>query len=250
MSAPLTIIRPSFFGNGATLIAGLSTRPGGDPDSPFGVNLSYNVGDDPERVTENRRRFFGELKIRLDDLACMQQVHSATIARVENPGLYPECDAMITNRSGVFLCVTVADCVPVFILDRDAHALAAVHAGWRGTASRIASSAVQALANAYGAEPSRMEAFIGPSAGGCCYEVGKEVAETFAAAHVAVRDGKHFVDLKGINRSQLLASGIASVAVEVHAACTIHEGPLYQSFRRDGSKSGRMIGVAGFVDAR
>lgn len=246
MNETFTIVRPESFGGTSPLVAGLSTRIGGPADSPFGMNLSYNVGDDAERVTANRKRFFGALGIRLEDIATMQQVHSNAVVRVEHPGGYPSCDAMITDHSGIFLCVTVADCVPVFIMDRKVHALAVVHAGWRGSASRIVCAAGEALKDAFGAVPRRMEAYIGPSAGVCCYEVSKEVSDVFGADYTATRDFKHYVDLKGANRAQLMDFGVPASAIEVHPSCTIHEGATYHSFRRDGKLSGRMMGVAGF----
>jgi polyphenol oxidase len=246
MSDSMALIRPASFGRGTALVAAMSTRVGGEPDSPFGLNLSFKVGDDPARVERNRHKFFRGLGINPGDVALMQQVHGATIQRVDAPGTNPNCDAMITNRSGIFLCVTVADCVPVFLLDRNVHALAVVHAGWRGTVTGIVASAVEALVAAFGADPSRMEAFVGPAAGKCCYEVGKEVSGEFEAAFVTVENGKQRIALKEANRAQLMDSGIPESAIEVHPSCTIHNEDLFHSFRRDGSRSGRMVGVVGF----
>lgn len=247
MNRSLTIVRPSTFGHGGGLVAGMSTRAGGPADSTFGLNLSYNVGDDPARVGENRERFFGAMGVGTGDLAFMQQVHGLTITKVDAPGVYPSCDGLTTNVAGVFLCVTVADCVPIFIFDRGAPALAVVHAGWRGTAGGIAGAAVAALCAAYGARASRMEAFIGPAATECCYQVGEDVAAAFPAGFVTVKNGAPHVSLKGVNRDHLIAAGVPPDAIELHPGCTIHDGSLYHSFRRDGNRSGRMVGVAGMV---
>jgi hypothetical protein len=154
---------------------------------------------------------------------------------------------LITNVPNIFLCVTVADCVPVFVLDRTAGALAVVHAGWRGTANHIVSIAVKALCAVCGAHASRMEAFIGPAAGECCYEVGEEVAAAFMAPLVARRDGRLYVSLKEANRAQLVDAGLLDSSIEVQSGCTVHEASLYHSHRRDGSRSGRMVGVAGMI---
>jgi polyphenol oxidase len=235
------------FGLGVPVIAAMSTRLGGLPDSPFGMNLSLSVGDDPMRVNANRETFFGSLGIPPGRLAFMHQVHGTTVVRVEAPGQNPSCDALMTNQAGLFLCVTVADCVPIFLLDREAHAVAVVHAGWRGTASRIVLEAIRAMADSLGVDPGRMEAFIGPSAGQCCYEVGDEVADAFDPTHIAVKEGRRCVDLKGANREQLVSAGIPAAKIEVSSACTIHGGEIYHSFRRDGQKSGRMMGVLGFL---
>jgi len=209
------------------------------------MNLSFSVGDDPAIVHQNRARFFGELGVGITELALMQQVHGSMVTRVDAPGIYPACDAMITNCSRLYLCVTVADCVPVFLLDRAVHGLAVVHAGWRGTAAGIVSAAVDALTVAYGALPSRIEAFIGPAAGACCYEVGAEVAGALDAGSITVRNGKQYADLKSANVAQLVRAGVSASLIEVHPACTIHEAASYHSHRRDGYRSGRMVGVAG-----
>lgn len=246
MIESLSIVHPSAFGHHAGITAGVSTRNGGPDGSPFGMNLSFSVGDSADHVTQNRARFFGALGIGMDELAFMQQVHGSRVTRVDASGVYPACDGMITDQPRLFLCVTVADCVPVFIVDRAVHALAVVHAGWRGTAARIVCSAIEALGAAYGALPSRMEAFIGPAAGGCCYEVGVEVVRAFDPAFVTVRNGRSFADLKACNMEQLKASGVPEKGIETHPGCTIHEKSLFQSYRRDGGLSGRMIGVAGF----
>jgi len=107
--------------------------------------------------------------------------------------------------------------------------------------------AVGMLRAHFGANASAMEAFIGPAAGECCYEVGEEVAAAFANQFVSIKGGKPHISLKEANRAQLVAAGLPDASIEVHAGCTIHESSVYQSFRRDGRQSGRMVGVAGLV---
>ncbi len=246
MSIPPPVVVPSRFGRGAGIVAALSTRNGGVSGPLLGMNLSFSVGDDEARVRENRRIFFGALGINVEALALMRQVHGDTVVKVDMPGPCGECDGMITGRPGIYLCLTVADCVPVFILDREVRALAVVHAGWRGTAARIVERAVDALCAAYHASPARMEAFVGPAAGQCCYQVGDDVASRFDASCIDRSRGGPFVNLKRANLLQLEAAGLPREAVEVHSSCTIHETTDFHSFRRDGSGSGRMMGVAGF----
>ena len=246
MNVPPPIVLPSRFGRVGGVMAALSTRHGGVSGPLLGMNLSFSVGDDEERVRENRRKFFGALGIGVETLALMRQVHGDTITRVDVPGTFDACDGIITDQPGLFLCVTVADCVPVFILDREVRALAVVHAGWRGTAARIVECAVDALRAAYHASPARMEAFVGPAAGKCCYEVGDDIASRFDEACVDRSHGEPRLDLKGANLLQLVAAGLPREAVEVHPSCTIHEATVFHSFRRDGTGSGRMMGVAGF----
>jgi hypothetical protein len=93
-----------------------------------------------------------------------------------------------------------------------------------------------------------MEAFVGPAAGACCYEVGDDVASRCDPAVVTRPHGTVHVNLKEANRRQLAAAGVPDGTIEVHPSCTIHEAELFHSFRRDGARSGRMMGVAGFSD--
>jgi YfiH family protein len=163
-----------------------------------------------------------------------------------------ECDVLATARPGVALAVQTADCVPV-LLASDV-AVATAHAGWRGTAAGAAVAAVEALRQ-LGAEPSGVRAWLGPSIGACCYEVGGEVAAQFAGEFLrASCGGRFFLDLPAVNRAHLEAAGVPRGAISTHPACTLCGGEKYASYRRDGAKSGRMIGllmrVAGSSAAR
>jgi copper oxidase (laccase) domain-containing protein len=95
-----------------------------------------------------------------------------------------------------------------------------------------------------------MTAYLGPCAGACCYEVGGDVAARFDERHVRRSHGKWFADLRAANLAQLLAAGIREEAIEVSTGCTIHDVTTFHSFRRDGSKSGRMLGVIGLKPVR
>jgi polyphenol oxidase len=241
----MSIIRPSIFPPGVN--AGISTRQGGVSVPPLGMNLSYKVGDDAISVAANRRIFFGSLGIPLDRLVIPGQVHGETVQRVEVPGEYPETDGVICREGGLFLCVTIADCVPVLLHDPHTGACAAVHAGWRGTALGILTGAVRALEAAFRVRPVDLLAFIGPSASECCYQVGEEVAGQIPPVHVSRRAGRPYVDLKGANRQQLLNSGLLPQHIETSPFCTISDSTLFHSHRRDGKKSGRMMGVIGLT---
>lgn len=239
----MTVIRASVFPPG--IVAAFSTRNGGVSPPPLGMNLSFRVGDDPVNVRKNREIFFGGLGIHLAQLAIPGQVHGTNVQHVEGPGEYPETDALISSGRGLFLCVSVADCVPVLLFDPLHNAVAAVHAGWRGTASAITLAAVEAMRAEFGTIPSGLIASIGPSASDCCYRVGADVSSRFPPFFVREEKGESFVDLKGVNRSQLLESGLQPGNIELSPYCTISDSPLFHSYRRDGAKSGRMMGVIG-----
>ncbi len=152
-----------------------------------------------------------------------------------------ECDVLATGRSGAALVVQTADCVPILLAAPGA--VAAAHAGWRGSAKNVAGRAVAALA-ALGAPPEGLSAWIGPSIGSCCYEVGGEVAAQFAGDAVRAGCGGRFrLDLRAVNVSQLEAAGVPRAAIAVHPACTKCGGDGYASYRRDGAKAGRMIAL-------
>ena len=240
-------IRPLFANSSSKVRCAVSTRIGGVSPPPLDLNLSYNVGDDKLNVEKNRKLFFGSLEIGLDRLAIPQQIHSNIVRRADKPGLYPSCDALITNAPGVYLCVTVADCLPLLVYDPARHAVAAVHAGWRGSSSQITARAVGALCGEYGSSPEELLVFIGPAAGVCCYEVGPDVARQFDPNCTERRDGKVYLNLRAANLKYLADSGVLRHNVEVSSQCTICEPSTFHSFRREKDQSGRMMGVIGLA---
>jgi len=244
----MEIIRSELLSQFPQIIFGMSTRNGGISPGALGMNLSFNVGDDKVNVIENRRRYFGALHIGLDELAFPMQCHSSEVQSISTWGGYENCDALVTSEFGVFIAVSVADCVPIFLFDPITRTVAGVHAGWRGTSSRIVKNAIALMRSKHAVDPTNIRAFIGPAASKCCYEVNDEVAKLFAP-DFAVKNGtgKWYVDLKGSNLQQLVLEGVSSSNIEVHAGCTIHEAKTYHSHRRDGKASGRMMGVIGIV---
>jgi hypothetical protein len=239
----ITIILPKIFFGILNVRAGMSTRFGKENNTEFGINLSFQVGDDPTRVEKNRRKFFAQVRISEHDLAIPLQCHSNNVLKVDKPGQYRECDALITNTHHVALVVTVADCVPILLFDPINKVVGAVHAGWRGTMGLIVKRAVEKMKAEYRSDPAQMLAFIGPSAGVCCYEVGEEVAIKFGNKVVPYHEKKILIDLKKENTDQLLQQGVLGNNIEVSTSCTICEKELFHSYRRDGKKSGRMMVV-------
>ncbi|MBX5467610.1 MAG: peptidoglycan editing factor PgeF [Firmicutes bacterium] len=234
------------------IAAGVSTRRGGVSTSPYAsLNWSYAVGDDPERVAENRRRALGALGLNPAQLAVAGQVHGAALARVgasEAGGRpVPGVDGLYTSEAGTAVAVAVADCVPVLLAAPDHGWVAAVHAGWRGTAQGIARRAVEALV-AEGVPASAIWAAIGPSIGPCCYEVDAPVWEAMTAAFgsdrmlVPNRPGHWRLDLWLANQMALEAAGILPGHIELLGWCTACHPEWFFSYRRDGARSGRMGG--------
>ena len=239
------VIRSELLDAAGIIVSGVSTRLGGVSPPPLGMNLSYAVDDTEENVTANRKIFLGELGIRTEPLAFPGQVHSATVCIAAVPGRYPGCDALVTRVRGVYCGVSVADCAPLLLLDTRSPAVAAVHAGWRGTADGIAAKTVDVLGREFGTKPADLVVFLGPSAGSCCYNVGEEVAGRFHPNCVDRSAGLVRLDLKKANVRQLVKAGIPLDHIEVSELCTICRPDLFHSFRRDRLRSGRMMAVIG-----
>ena len=156
----------------------------------------------------------------------------------------PEADGLLTSSAGHLLGVRTADCLPLLYVDRARRAVAAVHAGWRGTAKGIAARAVKRMEEQFGSPPGELEVVIGPGIGPCCYEVGPEVADQFAASAVQIRGSPH-LDLPEANRLQLIEAGVNTSKVWGAGLCTACEAHQFYSYRREGTQAGRMLAVIG-----
>jgi YfiH family protein len=230
---------------GAGIRHGFSTRLGGVSVGAYAsMNLARAVGDDPEAVAENHRRFAAAVGYEVGRLYESSQVHGARALRADGRGVAAtraeEADALVTSTAGDAVAVRVADCVPVLLAAPGAGVVAAVHAGWRGVARRVIGAALGEMA----VDPGGVIAAVGPCIGPCCFEVGDEVAAEIAAAAgegvVVRRPGeKARVDLRAAAAAQLAAAGAR--AVEQVGGCTRCEAGRFHSYRRDGKASGRML---------
>ncbi len=239
----LPLVEPTMFRGLNYILCAMSTRKGGVSAGQFGMNTSFNVGDDLGAVRENRRRFFEAAGCIEDQVVQPKQCHSSVVVAVDGPGWIDGADGLVTNREGLCLGISVADCLPVFLVDPVRRAIAAVHAGWRGSAGSIVQNAVRLMGDRYGTLAPDLKAFLGPSARSCCYEIGPEVAGRFESRFVDHREGRLYLDIAGVNQAQLVEMGLERKNIEIHDLCTITEGELFHSYRRERSRSGRMLGV-------
>lgn len=232
------------------------SRQGGTSLAPFdSLNLSVSVPDDNENVYANRRRAYGVFGRDTDTVVHAHLVHGKTVAQVtqvHNGIWYPEVDGLITNEPGCALAMNYADCAPIFLYDPDHHAIGLGHAGWQGTVQDLPGAMVRALAQAFGSDPARLMAGIGPCIGPCCYEVGEQVITAVhqafpAAAELFVEiegekrpfsssDGPHF-DLPEANRRNLANAGVQQI--ELSGLCTACRTDLFFSHRAERGKTGR-----------
>jgi YfiH family protein len=235
---------------------GFPTRAGGVPGAPEdGFNLGGRRRDDPATVEENRRRLLAA--VGGQHLFLARQVHGPAVAVVragDGPQALAavEADAVITDVPGAAVGVLVADCVPLLLADPASGACAAVHAGWRGVVGGVVPAAVRALAAGYGSAPAGLRVALGPAIGACCFEVGPEVVEAFAAAFpgagpMYVRDrpgARPHIDLKAALRLQLQALGVAPEHIDAGDECTRCDGAArFYSYRRDSTRTGQHLAV-------
>ena len=258
------------------LIHGFSTKPGGVSMQAAQkvLNLGFTEWDTKENVLENRRRLQSAIGAADLKLISLKQIHSDVIHLFDAaPPALCQGDASITNRSGLLLSVQTADCVPILLVDPKSRAIAAIHAGWRGTLARIVVKAIGQMQMQFKTNPSDLLAAIGPSIGGCCYEVGTEVATQFHSQFAEApewfdefRTGDEpnpiqwlnmmppghqpppknvLLDLRKANRAQLLAAGIRAPNIFVSDLCTACRRALFFSYRKEGPASGRLMSVIG-----
>lgn len=220
-----------------------------------GLNVGLGTGDEPEAVTENRRRAVEAVEPGTR-LATVYQVHSADCVIVTEPWPDPErphADALVTDRPGLLLGVVTADCAPVLLADRVAGVVGAAHAGWKGAVGGVTDATIAAM-EALGAERGRIVAAIGPCIAKASYEVDAGFRERFMAEAMANaqyfdggRQGHYQFDLEGYVAGRLTAAGIAGV--ELLALDTYAQPERFYSFRRATHRGepdyGRQISLIG-----
>jgi hypothetical protein len=242
------IRRPAIFSPFSWLTAGESTRHGGVSLPPFAsLNLGKSTGDDPDHLVENKRRFCEAAGMPPDRLAWAKQVHGDQIWLATAPGGVEGFDALMTQTPGLLLVVSIADCTPILIADPVHRAVAAIHAGWRGTAAGIVSKTLAGMHRHFGTTGSDCLAYVGTCIDECSFEVGHEVADQFddSLKRLDPVSGKYFVDLKQANARQLEAFGIPSGQIEISPWSTVLHNEDYFSHRLEKGTTGRMLGFIG-----
>jgi len=239
-----------------------TTRFGGVSN---GTYASFNMGnfsdDDPLNIYENRRILSRMFYMEMDQFIIPHQTHGTRVLPIDESflALDPEAaietlygvDATITCKKDLFLCVTTADCVPILLYDKKQKVIAAIHAGWKGTVGRIVEKTIETMNRQYSSSPADIIAGIGPAISIKHYEVGDEVIAAFVREGFILSDqgvafrkntaSKWHIDLKEINRRELLRLGIAEANIEKSELCTFEREDLFFSARRQTEHSGRML---------
>ncbi len=230
------------------LLAAQTTRHGGVTPGALGsLNLGWYIDDDPDNVRENYRRLGDDLNFDPARIAAGYQVHGTAVLRVAAPGQTHGFDAFVTDQPGIVLSVTVADCTPILLFDPVRRAVAAAHAGWRGTVGGIAGQTLAALQAHFGTDPADCRAYIGACIGAADYQVDADVADHFPAEYKRweASQAKYYVDLKAYNEAQLLAAGLPSAHISVSPYSTLAQANDFFSHRAAGGRAGRGIALIG-----
>lgn len=246
---PPKFIVPNITARYPSLIALQSTRCGGVSEGPFAsLNVGINTEDNHESVKENTERLCSAAGIKPENMVYSDQVHGTEILSAEKPGRYHGYDAIITDRKDLFLCIFTADCYPVMLFDHRHNAVAAVHAGWKGSAGEIVIKTIAAMQKQFHSNPEECCAYIGAGITAEAYEVSHYVAKEFSSDNSRrslLSQEKYMLDLRTINYQQLLASGISESNIEQSPYCTSGNSDLFFSYRRDNGKTGRMVSLIG-----
>jgi polyphenol oxidase len=183
-------------------------------------------------------------------LATAKQIHSNQVLIANEAGQLGSGDAIISNRPGVTVAIRTADCLPIIIVDPRTRSVAAVHAGWRGVVGEIAVKAIEAMSREFGTRHDELEIAIGPGIGLCCFEVGPEVAIQFQEFFPERSDlsDRSKVDLRETVVRQLGRNGITRGQVDTAELCSFCHPELFESYRRDKEKAGRMIAAVGMQE--
>jgi hypothetical protein len=262
------------------LVHGFSTRIGGASvlEGARVLNLGRTEWDSPPTVHTNRAAFLAALRAPSMRLVTNRQIHS-DLACVFSSAPASQCrgDALLTRARGLLLGVLTADCVPILFVDTNRRAVAAVHAGWRGTVRRVTEKSLGRMRAEFGTRPRDVLAALGPAIGRCCYEVGIEVVQKFHAQFADARkwfDGPFDrlvaddspnplqwlnmhppghqpppptarLDLFAANRWQLREAGVPAKNIFVAPFCTSCRTDLFFSHRRELGRTGRLLGAIG-----
>lgn len=238
----------------------VTTRRGGCSKGAYATfNCSPFAGDEVECVRWNQKLLFEAMPKQPQALIIPHQTHGVKtlvidrsfllLPETEKQQLLEGVDAVMTSEPGCCICVSTADCIPVLLYDKKHQAVAAVHAGWRGTVNFILGHALERMRAVYGTVGQEVIACIGPGISLESFEVGDEVYEVFRSngfdmSRISCRNtdtGKYHIDLWEANRQQLLDFGVPSSQIEVAGICTYLHHEEFFSARRLGIASGRIL---------
>lgn len=239
----MLIVRPFIFYQFPEIVCGFSTKLSPNSNPPYYFNLSYSVGDNRGTVDLNRKYFFDELGLNENCVSYQKQIHDDFIREVSTNGNCGESDALITSKVNLGLAVSSADCPAIFIYDPENKIIAAVHSGWRGTEKKILQKTIKQLKTKFNSNAGDLIVYLGPSISLNNYEVGEEVAQKFDKDFVTSKESKFYLNLKAANYRMMIDEGVKKQNIQLSNLCSYEYNNILHSYRRDGQKSGRALGV-------
>lgn len=266
------VLKPLYYNIGEGITAFSTTRHGGVSKGNYAsMNINPYCGDDMEAVHENLQRLAAELQLPAENILLPHQTHGVETRVIAEEFLHlPQqvktmlldgVDAVMTNIKGVCIGVSTADCIPVLLYDTEHNAIAAVHAGWRGTLSRIVLKTITDMRMTYGTKPAALRAVVGPGISIDRFEVGDEVYDAFQQASFDMEaiareeikrnpdaedpakqfEKKWHIDLPLCNKQMLVQAGVTEENITMSGICTYDNADNFFSARRLGVESGRIF---------
>lgn len=208
------------------------------------LNVKNGIGDTVQNVAKNRQLALSKINSSTDSLVFLNDlIHSdkVFVAKEASASDIDGYDSVITNVPKLAIALSVADCLPIVLIDQQSKSIGLIHAGWKGLKKGIIAKTVEAMIKEYGSQPKNIRAIIGPSVCVDCYEVGDKFLENFDEKFYMLKNDMTFLDLAAIAKSQLDYLGIDSV--EKNRIC-VSENTNFFSYRRDNGKTGRNLAVA------
>ena len=245
------------------LTAGFTTRNGGFSKFPFtSLNLGLHVADSDLDVVNNRRKLADDLGFPLSSWVVGEQVHQAVIKKVSKndasagseslDGAIKGTDGLYTQDDDILLTSLYADCVPLYFIAPAYRTIGLAHAGWKGTVGEIGPNMIKTWQNEEGIDPKEIHVLIGPSISGEAYEVNDLVIQAVDQClatnqekpYVQKENGRFLLDLKQLNKSLLIRSGVQESNIHLSTICTATDQRMF-SHRADNGQTGRMMSVIG-----
>ena len=237
------------------IVQSFTTRYGGKSTTPYdSLNLAFHVGDDSDIVNQNHQILAKFMQYNRDSLIYMKQIHSNIVHIIDDNDSFdnpPTCDALITNRKGIYLMVMVADCTPVLFYDPIKSIIAVAHIGRAGAFTNIIQCVMNSFITEFGSD--RQDIIVSSGASICkeCYEVGyeidKEAKELGLGYAIEYISDRYYLDIKKIIKTQLKELKVANIDISDECSCCSKE--RYFSYRADGI-TGRFAGVIGIKEKR
>ena len=232
-----------------------------DISQPYQMSLALHTGEDSQTIVANRwsiaKSMLGLKSIDRYRYVVANQTHSNHVQIIDNDrslgweeieSAIVDCDALVTNQKGLILTILTADCLPILLYDPIKEVVSAIHAGWRGVESRIVVKSIEVMMDRFGSKLSDIIATVAPAIGGCCYEVGIDVAQYFMDYPDALEDignGKYMLDLPTVVKMELLSIGLKEESIYMSDICTSCNSDEFFSYRKEQGCSGRFMSMIG-----